>query len=288
MRGFHQRRQWMSEERRKGAHGRAGLAFPVTTRPAVALRAVFAAWCLLASLPAHAVEPTKGAAPPASTPAVSMPHAMGTHGMVLFGGLDGLYASHLAMFRSPHDHQVVLRIRLTDPAVELAVRRELAARPALWTLSPERFDLLRLRPGAAQPLQRFQADVVQGHFEQDGVTRHAQVTVVVEQTLVFEDLSPQPREQALARFYVVGQGRERFLVKHVDARPDYDAIIALEASPVQRAADPAATATPPLVSVPKPSLEAPSNEALTAALRAQLGSPTAVRATIYFLTDDLR
>jgi hypothetical protein len=44
------------------------------------------------------------AASPDVTPPPGTPR-LGTHGMVLFGGHDGLYGYHLAMFHAPHDRQ---------------------------------------------------------------------------------------------------------------------------------------------------------------------------------------
>ncbi len=54
------------------------------------------------------------------------PARMGLHGMLLFGGLEGLYASHLPMFHTPHDVQLLLRIRLQDAALNQQIRSDLA------------------------------------------------------------------------------------------------------------------------------------------------------------------
>ncbi|WP_373990514.1 hypothetical protein [Duganella sp. BuS-21] len=42
----------------------------------------------------------------------------GEHGMVLFGGKKGLYASHLPMFHAPHDYQVILQLHVADAATD--------------------------------------------------------------------------------------------------------------------------------------------------------------------------
>src|SRR5437868_10234533 len=87
----------------------------------------------------------------------------GLHGMLLFGGADGLYASHLPMFHAPHDRQVVFALRIAEPAIERRLRWDIGARPRVWTLVPEKFELNRLAPDAADPLHSFKADVVEGH-----------------------------------------------------------------------------------------------------------------------------
>ncbi|SHH28984.1 hypothetical protein [Massilia sp. CF038] len=198
----------------------------------------------------------------------------GQHGMVLFGGSGGLYASHLPMFHAPHDYQVILRIRLADPALDAQLRRRLAARVALWTLAPEPFEIDRLAPAHAQALTAFKADIVQGHFEQGGVTRHAAAAVIVEQVLLFRQLDATHRRSKNARYLQVGQGAERFLVKQIDSRPDIDHIVAIRARP--------GTSTDALV-VPKAGLSQPSSRQLAHALP---GSK--IRGTVYFYTEDLK
>ncbi len=199
---------------------------------------------------------------------------MGQHGMALFGGADGLYAAHLPMFHAPHDYQVVLKIRLADAALDASVRHALQAKVALWTLAPEQFELDRLAPHHAHPLQRFGSDIVQGHFEQGGKTRHAGADVIVERVLVFRKLSPGSRDTDAARYLQVGSGATRFLVKEVDSRPDFDHIVAVRA--------PANAPQAPLV-LPKTALLAPAAAAFSTAL------PGAkVRGTVYFSTEDLK
>lgn len=147
----------------------------------------------------------------------------GVHGMALFGGRDGLYASHLPMFHAPHDVQAVLQVRFADPALERTMRARLEGRTALWTLAPERFALARLAPGAARPLRGFSADLVEGHFERGGTPRARRAALVVERVLLYRPLSPAPMTRPLAHYLPVG----RFLVKLIDSRPDADHIVLL-------------------------------------------------------------
>jgi len=101
------------------------------------------------------------------------PLTWGEHGMALFGGKAGLYASHLPMFHAPHDYQVILQVHVADAATDAALRKRLDGKTALWTIAPEKFELSRLAPSAAAPLRQFKADLVQGHFEQGGATQFA-------------------------------------------------------------------------------------------------------------------
>jgi hypothetical protein len=200
----------------------------------------------------------------------------GQHGMALFGGKEGLYASHLPMFHAPHDYQVVLRVHLADPAVDAALRQRLDGKTALWTIAPEAFELNRLAPGAAAPLKQFKADLVLGHFEQQGVTQWAAATVVVDQVLLFRPLSPARRANSNASYWQIGGGRQRFLVKQIDSRPDFDHIVAYTA---------ASGAPTTALAVPKQALRETSAGVLAAALRI---APSAIGGTVYFHTADLR
>lgn len=200
----------------------------------------------------------------------------GEHGMALFGSKEGLYASHLPMFHAPHDYQVILKIHVADARVDAALRRRLGGKPLLWTLAPEKFELDRLAPQAAHPLTQFKADLVQGHFEQNGRTQYPAATVVVDQVLLYRQLSPEQNTSATARYRQIGDGRQRFLVKEIDSRPDFDHIVSYRAK--KHAATDAVT-------IVKPDLTEPTARALAAALHVK---PAAIRGTVYFYTDDLK
>ncbi len=210
------------------------------------------------------------AAPPAPGP------TYGEHGMALFGGKDGLYTSHLPMFHPPHDYQVVLQVHLADAALDAALRRRLDGKTTLWTVAPEKFDLDRLQPGAPAPLQRFQADLVLGHFEQGGKTEYRSATVVIDKVMLFRKLSPEVKASAVARYVQVGNGTRRYLIKEIDSRPDFDHIVSYRA---------AARASVLPVTIAKQGLSEPDAAALAAALHTL---PSAIRGTVYYYTDDLR
>ncbi len=172
--------------------------------------------------------------------------AMGVHGMVLFGGRDGLFASHMPMFHRPHDTQVVLQVHLADPRRDAALRRELAARPRLWTIVPDRFDLDRLDPGAADPIRGLRADVVRGHFERGGHVQSRGVAFVIDRVVFDHRLTPTPAAAAPLRYRVVDAGpgaREHFLLHWLDTRPDADHIV--------RVTTPAPATLPAEIAVPR-------------------------------------
>lgn len=198
----------------------------------------------------------------------------GTHGMALFGGKDALYASHLPMLHAPHDYQVVLQVRIKDPALDAALRQRLDGKTALWSIDPEKFELDRLAPNASAPLREFKAGLVDGHFERGGKTQYAGATVVVDKVLIFRKLSADAATRDSARYVQLGSGKQRYLVKEIDSRPDFDHIVALTA--------PAGASSAPVV-LAKQGLD----ETAAAAFARALPGIT-VRGTVYFDTADLK
>ena len=198
----------------------------------------------------------------------------GTHGMALFGGKDALYASHLPMFHAPHDYQVLLQVRVADPKLDAALRQRLDGKTALWTIAPETFALDRLAPSASAPLREFKADLVDGHFERGGKMQYAGVTVVVDKILMFRQLSADAAKRGSARYVQLGSGKQRYLVKEIDSRPDVDHIVAITAP---------AGASSAIVMLAKHGLEETTVAALARAIPGAI-----VKGTVYFDTADLK
>ena len=134
----------------------------------------------------------------------------GEHGMALFGGKEGLYASHLPMFHAPHDYQVILQVHVADPATDAALRRRLDDKIILWTIAPEKFELSRLAPQSPSPLKHFKADLVLGHFEQGGKTQYGASTIVVDKVLMFRKLSPEIGASNTATYMQIGSSKQRY------------------------------------------------------------------------------
>lgn len=208
--------------------------------------------------------------------------SMGEHGMLLFGGRDGLFLSHLPMFHRPHDTQVVLQVHLANRRHEAQLQRELAAHPQLWTVVPERFELDRLAPGARQPLRSFHADVVRGHFERGGKTIHANDEFIVDRVVFDHRLAPTGGPGATLVYRVVDAGpaaREHFLVHWIATRPDADHVV--------RVLTPAPAALPPQIELARGPALAATPEALQHALGQAGASSARVDRAIYLETGDL-
>jgi len=208
--------------------------------------------------------------------------SMGEHGMLLFGGRDGLFLSHLPMFHRPHDTQVVLQVHLADRRHDEALRQELAARPQVWTVAPEPFELDRLAPQALQPLRSFRADVVRGHFERGGKTIHKGDDVIVDRVVFHHRLLPasDPGATLVYRLVDAGAGaREHFLVHWIATRPDADHVL--------RVMTPGPAVLPRQVELARGHSLAASPAALQRALRQAGAASASVGPALYLETGDL-
>ena len=208
--------------------------------------------------------------------------SFGEHGMVLFGGHDGLFLSHMPMFHRPHDTQVVLQVHLADARRDAALRRELAARPALWTIVPERFELDRLAPDAADPIRTFHADVVRGHFERGGKTQSTGDEFIIERVLFDHRLAPSPADGTPIQYRVVDAGgatREHFLVHWIATRPDADHIL--------RVLTPARATLPAQVTLTRGASLSSTPHDLQQALRQAGATSARVELAIHLETGDL-
>jgi hypothetical protein len=213
--------------------------------------------------------------------ASAKPSRHGTHGMVLFGDKDALYAYHLPMFHRPHDVQVLLELSIADSKISTQVKSQLSQKIKLWTLVPDPFDLNNLNPLAKNPLRTFYADVVEGHFERGGTNKFVHVAFSVKRTLIFRPLDAHALAMRHANYQWVGQGSRAFLVKRLQARPDFDHIIALKLD--------ATTKTPAgTLSMPASATIEPSAASILTMLHGAGISGVAVLGTVYFDYADLQ
>lgn len=206
----------------------------------------------------------------------------GSHGMAVFGGREGLYASHLPMFHAPHDTQVIIRFHLQDQTIDAQLRNALAQKPELWTLDPEEFDLLQLAPGHPHGLKQFNARFVQGHFERGGKTRFLNQTAIIDEIVFFHRLQSAFSKHSDGKYHLIGTGVEHFLVKEIDRRPDFDLIIALAPINVP------ISQLPKLILLPTDKMETPTTSLWKKTLQQQSESTLIIRKLLYFDTEDLK
>jgi hypothetical protein len=159
---------------------------------------------------------------------------------MLMVGEETIYLSHLPMFMSPHDYQVILEVALTntgsDPqAIYVSDRRTTGEK--IYTFVPERFVLTDLvEPDPQHPRRSsFKGTLFRGHFERGGEplpmtaagqppTINAQVTQVVH----FRKFDPEVGQLPQLEYLLFGKGKELFLAHLITRPPDFDQILSVK------------------------------------------------------------
>jgi hypothetical protein len=163
---------------------------------------------------------------------MDQPHDVGVHGMLLFGQ-KAIYLSHLPMFMSMHDHQVILEVILASQAgdaqaIYRADRQETGER--VYTLVPERFSLQRLGADGEAALRTFQGAVHRGHFEKPGNVLILQdVTVTVMDVIHFRRFDPEATLLPELQYLLFGHPGELYLAHWITRPPDFDQILPVKA-----------------------------------------------------------
>ena len=157
------------------------------------------------------------------------------HGMLIVGEQTA-YLSHLPMFGSPHDYQVILEVTFTkpggDPQTDYFNDRKQTGKK-LYTLEPERFVLTDL--AAATPLHSFKASIYRGHFERFRTERAKEaariaqgVDVNVTKVIHFRKFDPKAAKLSQLEYLLFGKGAELFLAHSITKPPDFDQVLSAQ------------------------------------------------------------
>jgi hypothetical protein len=153
----------------------------------------------------------------------------GTHGMLLFGE-ETLYLSHLPMFMSPHNFQVILAVTLNDQAAgRLRDFRAHFGRNDMYTFKPKKFhitDLISRDPGKPA-LTSFGGSLFRFHFERGGESISEHVKVHVTKVLYFQEIGAARPKGAELEYLLFGKGQEKFLVHRITEPPDFDHVLSV-------------------------------------------------------------
>lgn len=143
-----------------------------------------------------------------------------THGMLVVG-TQAVYLSHLPMFHSPHDYQVILEAKFDDRA-QRAYLESLKNHPeaTVYTLVPERFSL----PEMIKSPRPFKAELFRGHFERGGEPIATNVTVTIKSTIHFRKFDTTAGQPELSSQILFGKSNEWFMAHFITAAPDFDQV----------------------------------------------------------------
>jgi hypothetical protein len=154
------------------------------------------------------------------------------HGMLIVGQ-ETVFLSHLPIFGSPHDYQVILEATFTkqggNPQGDYFADRKRTG-TKVYTLEPDRFVLPGL--AAASPLRSFTANIYRGHFERfpsqrakDAARIAQSVNVTVARVVHFRKFDPAAARPPQLEYLVFGKGAELFLAHLVTSPPDFDHVL---------------------------------------------------------------
>lgn len=146
------------------------------------------------------------------------------HGMLLFGK-NANYISHLPMFHTPHDYQLIATVELAELGTGKTLGKyEIAKKNnTIFTIVPKLMDLSEVIAGSKTS---FEVTIFRGHFERGG-TPIGPALVTIKQILVGEKIA---REKGPSSdFLTFGSAGEYYVAHTIKGQPTYDAIYASSA-----------------------------------------------------------
>jgi hypothetical protein len=147
-----------------------------------------------------------------------------THGMLLFGSAT-IYASHLPMFHSPHNYQIIMELVLDKSAKEKFITdQQLHPEYSTYTLEPEKFVLQEMIDNP----KSFKANIYRGHFERGGIKIMANITVSIKQVIYFKKFNAAENKTAITNFILFGHAQEQFAAHQISNKPDFDQILKIK------------------------------------------------------------
>ena len=160
------------------------------------------------------------------------------HGMAIIGEMT-VFLSHLPMFMSPHDYQVILQATFTnhgsDPQRVYAEDRKRHPHEKLYTLEPKRLVLPDLfSSGANRPprLKSFSGNIYRGHFEKlaaadiEGAWIGRDVVVNVTNVVHARKFDLKGLDDL--QYLLFGKGQELFLAHMITKPPDFDHLLSVQ------------------------------------------------------------
>ncbi len=148
------------------------------------------------------------------------------HGMLIFGK-EKIYASHLPLFRSPHNYQIILELELDKTSKQKFVAdQKQNLDVATYSLEPEKFVLSEM---LVNP-QPFKINLYRGHFERGGTQILKGITVTVKQIIFNEKFAPEKARLTVNNFILFGSVNEKFIAHQITAKPDFEQIIQVKSA----------------------------------------------------------
>jgi hypothetical protein len=147
-----------------------------------------------------------------------------THGMLLFG-TEKIYASHLPMFHSPHDYQIIIELELESKAKQSYLdERKLNENELVYTIEPETFVL----PDRIKVANKFLAAIYSGHFERGGKKIMSDAELIIKRIIYFNKFNSNNKRPDSLNYLLFGNAKEQFLAHLICKKPDFDEISSIK------------------------------------------------------------
>jgi hypothetical protein len=146
-----------------------------------------------------------------------------THGMMLMG-TDKIYASHLPMFHSPHDYQIILVLEFAEQDKQRYLNNKISnPQENIYTLEPELFVL----PEMVNETKIFKGNLFRGHFERGGTKILENIVVKIKKVIYFNKFQKDINKPLQMQYILFGNLKEQFLAHQIFKKPDFDENIAV-------------------------------------------------------------
>ena len=146
------------------------------------------------------------------------------HGMLVVGKTH-IYLSHLPMFHSPHDYQIILEAALGERIHETYLRdQKNNPEVTVYTLVPEPFIL----PNMVHDPKPFSASLYRGHFERGGTAIATNFNVNIRRLIYFKKFESNTTKPENLSYILFGTTEELFLAHVVSSKPDFDHVLRVE------------------------------------------------------------
>lgn len=157
------------------------------------------------------------------------------HNMVVVGEKTA-FLSHLPMFMTPHNFQVILEATFADKGKDVLALytkdRQSHPHEKIYTLEPiDRFKLPTLFTPPAKPTRAtFKGKVYRGHLERGGelIKGLTNIDVNVKRVVYARQLTPELTKPDVLTYILFGQGDELFMAHRIATAPDFDQIISVK------------------------------------------------------------
>jgi hypothetical protein len=146
------------------------------------------------------------------------------HGMLIFG-TEKMYASHLPLFRTPHNYQIILELELDKTAKQkFVLDQKLHPEFTTYSIDPEKFVL----PDKIESKGSFKANLYRGHFERGGIKIADSIQIKISTVVYFKKFNEAETKANNASFILFGNSKEQFAVHQITNKPDFEQIILIK------------------------------------------------------------